>query len=98
MPHCLVSTVSVFFPLDTNHFLSNLMEFECHVIYFIYIFYHSGIVRAVDVSKGLLYVITPVAQHNLEKVDILLQGFIEIPTRLLQVIDPFSDTHLLWFF
>ncbi|RWR80312.1 polynucleotide 5'-hydroxyl-kinase NOL9 [Cinnamomum micranthum f. kanehirae] len=57
-----------------------------------------GIVRAVDISKGLLYVITPVAQHNLEKVDILLQGFIEIPTRLLQVIDPFSNTHLLWFF
>ncbi|XXG42462.1 hypothetical protein AAC387_Pa01g2737 [Persea americana] len=57
-----------------------------------------GIVRAVDVSKGLLYVITPVAQHNLEKVDILLQGFIEIPTRLLQVsgcMSPYMSTTVL---
>lgn len=56
---------------------------------------HSGIVRAVDVPKGLLYVITPVAPYNLEKVDIFLQGFIEIPARLLQVIISSSGTYFL---
>ncbi|CAL1367925.1 unnamed protein product [Linum trigynum] len=44
-----------------------------------------GIVRGIDTSKGLLYIITPVPQSTLEKVDLLLQGFVEIPTCLLQV-------------
>ncbi|XP_077221612.1 polynucleotide 5'-hydroxyl-kinase NOL9-like [Tasmannia lanceolata] len=44
-----------------------------------------GLVRGVDLSKELLYLITPVPRYNLEKVDVLLQGFIEIPTCLLQV-------------
>lgn len=46
-----------------------------------------GIVRGIDTFKGLLYVITPVPQSTLEKVDLFLQGFIQIPTCLLQVID-----------
>ncbi|CAI0549562.1 unnamed protein product [Linum tenue] len=44
-----------------------------------------GIVRVIDTSKGLLYIITPVPQTTLEKVDLLLHGFIEIPTCLLKV-------------
>ncbi|KAK4768810.1 hypothetical protein SAY86_026960 [Trapa natans] len=44
-----------------------------------------GIVRGVDLSKGLLYVITPVPPTILEKVDVLLQGFIQIPQGFLQV-------------
>ncbi|PRQ16052.1 putative P-loop containing nucleoside triphosphate hydrolase [Rosa chinensis] len=44
-----------------------------------------GIVRSIDTLKGLLYVITPVPQGTLENVDLLLQGFIQIPTSLLQV-------------
>lgn len=47
-----------------------------------------GIVRSIDTLKGLLYVITPVPQGTLENVDLLLQGFIQIPTSLLQVIEP----------
>ncbi|KAL5722453.1 hypothetical protein ACHQM5_005971 [Ranunculus cassubicifolius] len=43
-----------------------------------------GIVRAIDLSKDLLYILTPVPQRILAKVDLLLQGFIEIPTGLLQ--------------
>ncbi|URE14088.1 Pre-mRNA cleavage complex II protein Clp1 [Musa troglodytarum] len=43
-----------------------------------------GIVRAIDAVRGLLYVITPVPFGTLQKVDLLLQGFIEIPTGLLQ--------------
>lgn len=49
-----------------------------------------GIVRGIDTFKGLLYLISPVPLILLEKVDLLLQGFIHIPTCLLQVIDPFS--------
>ncbi|PHT47800.1 Polynucleotide 5'-hydroxyl-kinase NOL9 [Capsicum baccatum] len=44
-----------------------------------------GIVRAIDTFKHVLYVITPVPKSSLQKVDLLLQGFIEIPTCLLQV-------------
>lgn len=49
--------------------------------------YEPGIVRGIDSFKGLVYVITPVPQSVLEKVDLLLQGFIQIPTCLLQVIN-----------
>ncbi|MQL95233.1 hypothetical protein Taro_027895 [Colocasia esculenta] len=44
-----------------------------------------GIVRGIDISTDLLYVITPVPLCHLEKVDLLLQGFIEIPKCLLQI-------------
>ncbi|XP_078164327.1 pre-mRNA cleavage complex II protein family isoform X2 [Carex rostrata] len=57
-----------------------------------------GIVRGIDVSRGLLYVITPVPVQSLQKVDILLQGLIEIPTSLLQVrgcISPYMCTNVV---
>ncbi|CAJ2676755.1 unnamed protein product [Trifolium pratense] len=44
-----------------------------------------GIVRAIDSVKGILYVITPVPFDSLKKVNLLLQGYIQIPTGLLQV-------------
>ncbi|KAK2384945.1 polynucleotide 5'-hydroxyl-kinase NOL9 [Trifolium repens] len=44
-----------------------------------------GIVRAIDTVKGILYVITPVPFDSLKKVNLLLQGYIQIPTGLLQV-------------
>lgn len=56
-----------------------------------------GIVRGVDTFKGLLYVITPVPQSTLEKVDIFLQGFIQIPTCLLQVqgcVSPYMSANV----
>ncbi|KAL6626883.1 hypothetical protein ACP70R_030609 [Stipagrostis hirtigluma subsp. patula] len=57
-----------------------------------------GIVRGVDVQKGLLYVITPVPLQRLQTVDLLLQGLIEIPTSLLQVrgcVSPYMSTNVL---
>lgn len=53
-----------------------------------------GFVRAVDISKEELYLITPVPRCSLEKVDLLLQGFIELPTCLLQV-SPCMSTNAL---
>ncbi|XP_071904163.1 polynucleotide 5'-hydroxyl-kinase NOL9 isoform X2 [Coffea arabica] len=43
-----------------------------------------GIVRGIDTFRNILYLITPVPPDSLEKVDLLLQGFIQIPTCLLQ--------------
>lgn len=57
-----------------------------------------GIVRGVDTFKGLLYVITPIPPSTLEKVDLFLQGFIQIPTGLLQVqgcVSPYMSTNVL---
>ncbi|XP_065876770.1 polynucleotide 5'-hydroxyl-kinase NOL9 [Euphorbia lathyris] len=57
-----------------------------------------GIVRGIDTLKGLLYMITPVPPSILEKVDLLLQGFIQIPTCLLQVqgcMSPYMSTNVL---
>ncbi|KAK4350474.1 hypothetical protein RND71_029787 [Anisodus tanguticus] len=44
------------------------------------------------------YVISPVPKSTLQKVDLLLQGFIEIPTCLLQVqgcISPYMSANVL---
>ncbi|CAH2073140.1 unnamed protein product [Thlaspi arvense] len=46
-----------------------------------------GIVRGIDTERGILYVITPVAENVVEKVDLLLQGHIQLPTCLLEVKD-----------
>ncbi|CAL4952027.1 unnamed protein product [Urochloa decumbens] len=57
-----------------------------------------GIVRGIDVQNGLLYVITPVPLERLQSVDLLQQGFIEIPTTLLQVrgyVSPYMSTNVL---
>ncbi|XP_009631975.1 polynucleotide 5'-hydroxyl-kinase NOL9 isoform X1 [Nicotiana tabacum] len=57
-----------------------------------------GIVRAIDTLKHVLYVITPVPKSSMQKVDLLLQGFIQIPTCLLQVqgcISPYMSADVL---
>ncbi|KAL8547363.1 hypothetical protein ACS0TY_006912 [Phlomoides rotata] len=57
-----------------------------------------GIVRGINTFRGVLHVITPVPQHILEDVDMLLQGFIQIPTSLLQVqgcISPYMSANVL---
>ncbi|KAJ9560196.1 hypothetical protein OSB04_005356 [Centaurea solstitialis] len=57
-----------------------------------------GIVRGVDVLRQVLYIITPVPQNVVEDVDILLQGFIQIPTCLLQVqgcVSPYMASNVL---
>ncbi|XP_022136987.1 polynucleotide 5'-hydroxyl-kinase NOL9 [Momordica charantia] len=57
-----------------------------------------GIVRGIDTVKGLLYVITPVPHGTLEKVGLLLQGFIQIPSCLLQVkgcLSPYMSANIL---
>ncbi|KAK1427165.1 hypothetical protein QVD17_15848 [Tagetes erecta] len=57
-----------------------------------------GIVRGVDTMRRILYIITPVPQNVLEDVDVLLQGFIQIPTCLLQVhgcVSPYMASNVL---
>ncbi|KAH7681914.1 Polynucleotide 5'-hydroxyl-kinase protein [Dioscorea alata] len=57
-----------------------------------------GIVRGIDIKNDRIYVITPVPIHNLQKVDLLLQGLIEIPTGFLQVrrcLSPYMATNVL---
>ncbi|XP_023768224.1 polynucleotide 5'-hydroxyl-kinase NOL9 [Lactuca sativa] len=57
-----------------------------------------GIVRGVDTLRRVVYIITPVPQHLLEDVDLLLQGFIQIPTCLLQVqgcVSPYMASNVL---
>ncbi|KAL2335721.1 hypothetical protein Fmac_016934 [Flemingia macrophylla] len=57
-----------------------------------------GIVRGIDMVKGVLYVITPVPCSSLEKVNLLLQGYIQIPSCLLQVqgcISPYMSANTL---
>ncbi|GAB2264257.1 hypothetical protein Droror1_Dr00026391 [Drosera rotundifolia] len=57
-----------------------------------------GIVRGIDTFKNLLYVITPVPQSTLASVNLLLQGFIQLPCGLLQVqgcISPYMTANAM---
>ncbi|KAM0034735.1 putative P-loop containing nucleoside triphosphate hydrolase [Helianthus debilis subsp. tardiflorus] len=57
-----------------------------------------GIVRGIDTSRRVLYIITPVPSNVLEEVDVLLQGFIQIPACLLQVqgcVSPYMASNVL---
>lgn len=57
-----------------------------------------GIVRGIDIFKGLFYVITPVPVCTLQNVDMFLQGFIEIPVSLLQsqrLICPYMSSNTI---
>jgi hypothetical protein len=47
----------------------------------------AGIVKAVDMTRGVFYISTPVPQEQLQQVNILLQGRVEIPVPLLMVRD-----------
>lgn len=57
-----------------------------------------GIVRGIDIFKGLFYVITPVPVSTLQNVDMFLQGFIVIPVSLLQkrgLICPYMSSNTI---
>ncbi|MCL7046667.1 hypothetical protein MKW94_013327 [Papaver nudicaule] len=57
-----------------------------------------GIVRGIDVEKDIYYVLTPVSLNNLQKVDLFLQGLLQIPARLLQIsgcLSPYMATNVL---
>nr|CAB3473161.1 unnamed protein product [Digitaria exilis] len=45
-----------------------------------------GFIKAVDVSEGCIHLITPVSQELMEKVDIIFQSYIAVPSCLLKVI------------
>ena len=47
----------------------------------------AGIVKAVDMARRVFYISTPVPQEQLQHVNILLQGRVEIPVPLLMVRD-----------
>lgn len=54
--------------------------------------------RGVDTERGILYVITPVPENVVERVDLLLQGYIQLPTCLLEVKDyrsPYLSPYVL---
>ncbi|KAJ3695017.1 hypothetical protein LUZ60_000394 [Juncus effusus] len=46
-----------------------------------------GIVRAVDIIKDRIYLITPVSKNIMDQVDVILKGNIEIPSCLFEVAD-----------
>lgn len=41
--------------------------------------YISGIVRSIDIERDTIYLVTPIPLHIVKKVDVFLQGSIEIP-------------------
>ncbi|XP_057780713.1 polynucleotide 5'-hydroxyl-kinase NOL9 [Salvia miltiorrhiza] len=92
--HCQVATTETFYSLNATIVglaISSASEQLPQCV-------GLGIVRAIDTFKGLLYVITPVPPQILEDVDLLLQGFIQIPTSLLQVqgcISPYLSSNVL---
>ncbi|KAI3504631.1 hypothetical protein L2E82_46541 [Cichorium intybus] len=50
-----------------------------------------GIVTGVDVSRKVMYLITPVAEKLLENVDVLLHGLIKLPASLMEVDGQMSN-------
>ncbi|KAK3160870.1 hypothetical protein QOZ80_1BG0066250 [Eleusine coracana subsp. coracana] len=50
-----------------------------------------GFVKAIDYSKDCIHLIAPVSDKIMEKVDIIFQSYIAVPSCLLQVFDILSD-------
>ncbi|XP_011622893.1 polynucleotide 5'-hydroxyl-kinase NOL9 [Amborella trichopoda] len=94
--HCQVPSSEVFYSLNgtiVGLSVSSTKSGKCRPLCV-----GLGIVRGIDILKGLYYVITPVSPRDLEKVDLFLQGLIEIPTCLLQVkgcVSPYMSTNVL---
>ncbi|KAI8543529.1 hypothetical protein RHMOL_Rhmol08G0225700 [Rhododendron molle] len=81
--HCQVPSTEVFYSLNATIVgLAVSSEDSEHLPQCVGL----GLVRGIDIFKRVVYVITPVPQNTLEKVDLLLQGLIQIPTTLLQLI------------
>ncbi|XP_058179300.1 polynucleotide 5'-hydroxyl-kinase NOL9 [Rhododendron vialii] len=93
--HCQVPSTEVFYSLNATIVgLAVSSEDSEHLPQCVGL----GLVRGIDIFKRVLYVITPVLQNTLEKVDLLLQGLIQIPTTLLQVqgcISPYMAANVL---
>ncbi|KAJ6801449.1 polynucleotide 5'-hydroxyl-kinase NOL9 [Iris pallida] len=97
--HCEVQRSEIFHSLNATIVglavsSSGITRTQCHSPWCVGL----GIVRGVDLKKDLVYVITPVPFCNLKKVDVLLQGFIEVPTAFLQVrgcVSPYMSTNVL---
>ncbi|KAH7864996.1 hypothetical protein Vadar_000927 [Vaccinium darrowii] len=93
--HCQVPNTEVFYSLNATIVgLAVSSEDSEHLPHCVGL----GLVRSIDTFKRVLYVITPVPQNTLEKVDLLLQGFIQIPTTLLQVqgcVSPYMAANVL---
>jgi len=93
--HCQVPNTEVFYSLNATIVgLAVSSEDSEHLPQCVGL----GLVRSIDTFKRVLYVITPVPQNTLEKVDLLLQGFIQIPTTLLQVqgcVSPYMAANVL---
>ncbi|KAL1531788.1 polynucleotide 5'-hydroxyl-kinase NOL9-like [Salvia divinorum] len=92
--HCQVATTETFYSLNASIVGLAISSVSKQLPQCVGL----GIVRAIDTFKGLLYVITPVPPQILEDVDLLLQGFIQIPTSLLQVqgcISPYLSANVL---
>ncbi|KAL6615188.1 hypothetical protein ACP70R_037458 [Stipagrostis hirtigluma subsp. patula] len=50
-----------------------------------------GLIKAIDISADCIHLITPVSDELLEKVDIIFQSYLAVPSCLLQVSDTLSD-------
>ncbi|GJN05235.1 hypothetical protein PR202_ga22847 [Eleusine coracana subsp. coracana] len=50
-----------------------------------------GFVKAIDDSKDCIHLIAPISDKIMEKVDIIFQSYIAVPSCLLQVSDTLSD-------
>ncbi|XP_074284661.1 polynucleotide 5'-hydroxyl-kinase NOL9 isoform X2 [Silene latifolia] len=93
--HCQVPTTEVLYSLNATVIGLAVSSGDCQSLPSCV---GLGIVRGIDVSKNLLYMITPVPLSILATVDIILQGFIQIPTSLLQVqgcISPYMSANVL---
>ncbi|GAB2269908.1 hypothetical protein Dimus_004826 [Dionaea muscipula] len=93
--HCQVPSTEVFYSLNATIVGLAVDAGNCESIP---VCVGLGIVRGIDTFKNVLYVITPVPQSTLASVDLLLQGFIQIPTSLLQVkgcMSPYVSANVL---
>lgn len=84
--------------LNACYLISSLYHSAIH-LYYSYLLHEKGIMRAVDLSKGLMYVLTPVPPKILDKVNVLLvQGSHPIPMDLLQVTFPKFIQYTFYYF
>ncbi|KAL2935945.1 Polynucleotide 5'-hydroxyl-kinase NOL9 [Bienertia sinuspersici] len=93
--HCEVPNTEVFYSLNAT--IVGLAV-SCEDSQSLPVCVGLGIVRGIDVLKNIIYLITPVPQRILAGVDLLLQGYIQIPTSLLQVqgcMSPYMSANVI---
>ncbi|XP_057825663.2 polynucleotide 5'-hydroxyl-kinase NOL9 isoform X2 [Cryptomeria japonica] len=82
--HCQVPDNEIYYSLNGTIVGLAVGSKNCSNVFSQPVCVGLGIVRGIDIFKGLFHVITPVPIRTLQNVDIFLQGFIEIPTSILQ--------------